>query len=212
MAPALVRAGLDARFRGHDERGHGIGLSILAVLAVLAPVLAGCSPTPAYYTLAPVPGAPGGGGPRVVELRRVNLAGYLDRQEMVLTDQGYRLVITPRSVWAEPPADMIGRVLAEDLSQRLPGTVVFREATGATLNPRATVAVSVQRFNAQTSGPLVLRALVTVSRQNGRDSGQVVTLAVPRAADTPGALAASMSVALGQLADRIAGMVARGRV
>ena len=67
----MVRAGLDARFRGHDERGHGIGLSVLAALAALAPVLAGCSPTPAYYTLAPVPGAAGGGGPRVVELRRV---------------------------------------------------------------------------------------------------------------------------------------------
>jgi uncharacterized lipoprotein YmbA len=184
--------------------------ALSAALALLGAALVGCSPTPAYYTLAPVPGFVEGGGPRVLELRRVSLAGYLDRQEMVLTSEGYRLRITPRSVWAEPPADMIGRVLAEDLSQRLPGTVVFREATGATLTPRATVAVSIQRFNAQSSGPLVLRALVSVSRRNGRDRGQVVVLAVPREADTPGALAAAMSAALGQLADRIAGMVSRG--
>ncbi|MBV8613136.1 MAG: membrane integrity-associated transporter subunit PqiC [Acetobacteraceae bacterium] len=181
-----------------------------AACAAVALALAGCSPNPAYYSLAPVTGAPGGGGPRVVELRRVSLAGYLDRQEMVLASQGYRLRITPRSVWAEPPADMIGRILAENLSQRLPGTVVFREATGATVTPRATVAVSVQRFDAMSTGPLVLRALVIVSRRNGHGSGQVVTLTVPREADTPDALVASMSAALGQLADRIAGMVAGG--
>ena len=181
-----------------------------AAWAVLAGALAGCSPNPAYYSLAPVPGAPEGGGPRVVELRRVSLAGYLDRQEMVLASQGYRLRITPRSVWAESPADMIGRVLVENLSQRLPGTVVFREATGATVTPRATVAVSVQRFDATSTGPLVLRALVTVSGRNGHATGQVFTLTVPREADTPDALVASMSAALGQLADRIAGMVAGG--
>jgi uncharacterized protein len=183
---------------------------LLASLAVLG-LLSGCvSPTPAYYNLAPVPGAVRGGGPRVVELRRVNLAGYLDRQEMVLEDLGYTLRITPRDVWAEPPSDMIGRVLAEDLSQRLPGTTVFREASGATLTPVADVTVGIQRFDADPAGPLVLRALVTVSRRHGRASGQVVALAVPRAADTPAALAASMSAALGQLADRIAAMLSRG--
>jgi uncharacterized lipoprotein YmbA len=184
--------------------------ALFAALMAAGLGLAGCSPTPAYYTLGPVPGAESGVGPRVVELRRINLAGYLDRQEMVLADQGYRLRITPRSVWAEPPSDMIGRVLAEDLSQRLPDTVVIREATGATLAPLATVAVNIQRFDAPSSGPLVLRALVTISRRNGHDTGQVVTLAVPRAGDTPAALVAAMSAALGQLADRIAGMVARG--
>ncbi|HJS85117.1 MAG TPA: PqiC family protein [Acetobacteraceae bacterium] len=184
--------------------------ALLAAFLATGIALAGCSPTPAYYVLAPVPGAEKAGGPRVVELRRVHLAGYLDRQEMVLADLGYRLRITPRSVWAESPSDMIGRVLTEDLSLRLPGTVVMREATGATLAPLATVAVSIQRFDAPASGPLVLRALVTVSRRNGRDIGQVVTLAVPRAADTAAALVSAMSVALGQLADRIGGMVARG--
>ena len=91
-----------------------------ALLVLLA--VAGCaSPDPAYYTLRPVAGTavPSGGGP--VKLARPGLAGYLDRPEIVRNSATNRLTLQSGERWGEPVGDMIGRVLAEDMGQRLPG-------------------------------------------------------------------------------------------
>jgi uncharacterized lipoprotein YmbA len=89
-------------------------------------LLAGCaSPEPAYFTLAARPGAPQPGGLRLVELRRIGLAGYLDRPEIVRTSADYRLHLGAGERWGEPLGALVARVLAEDLNTRLPGTSVF---------------------------------------------------------------------------------------
>lgn len=176
----------------------------------LALALSACarSPDPAYFALAPVPGAPQRlvAAPGVVELRRVGLAGYLDRPEIVRADAGYRLRVAADERWAEPLGDMIGRVLAQDLTQRLPGVTILSEAGAITAGGDRVVEVDIQRFDADRGGTVVLLAQASVRRRGADGSGltRTVQFSVPPAGAGAEALVAAMSAALGQLADSIA--------
>lgn len=178
------------------------------VLALLASGCAG-SPEPAYYTLAAVPGTPRPGAPRLVELRRPSIAGYLDRSEIVRGDAGYRLDLRPGERWGEPFDAMLGRVVAEDLNQRLPGTTVFTSQGSLSPDPQARVELDVPRFNLTASGQVVLRAQVAVTRAHGGGASRTRSVQIetkPASASTSD-LAAAMSQAAGQLADAIAAML-----
>jgi uncharacterized lipoprotein YmbA len=180
------------------------------LLAPGALVLARCaSPDPAIYTLRAVPGSPEGGGPPTIKLARPGLAGYLDRPEIVRDSSSSRLTLNGGERWGEPVGDMIGRVLALDLAQRLPGSSVFTEAGTISVDPAATVELDVQRFDLDASGVVVL--LVQVAVEQGMRHDPVATrslrlTAQPAATTTPDVVGA-MSTALGQLADQIAGML-----
>ena len=98
------------------------------LLAGLA--LAGCaSPDPELYRLVAVPGAPRAGAPRLIELRRVGVPAYLDRSQIIRAVAESRLEALGAR-WAEPFGDMVTRVLAEDLMQRLTGTTVLKLRNG----------------------------------------------------------------------------------
>jgi uncharacterized lipoprotein YmbA len=97
---------------------------MLSVLLCLC-IVACASPDPTIYTLEPIPGAVLSAPSQAIELRRPGLAGYLDRSDVILKDEGYRLDLNSQARWAEPIGDMIGRVLSEDLGQRLPSSMVF---------------------------------------------------------------------------------------
>ena len=173
--------------------------------AVLA--LWGCtSPDPAIYTLRATPGQPVGGGPVAIKLARPGLAGYLDRPEIVRDNSINRLQLNSGERWGEPVGDMIGRVLALDLSQRLPGSSVFTEAGTISVDPSATVELDVQRFDLDTGGLVVLLVQVAVEQGRSHDPAATRSLRLttqPAGAGTP-QLVAAMSDALGQLADQIA--------
>ena len=172
---------------------------------LLPALVAGCaSPDPLYFTLAARPGQPLGGGPRLVELRRIGLAGYLDRPEIVHNVADYRLRLDSNERWGEPLGELIARVLAEDLDSRLPGTSVF-SATGAiAADPDATLEIDLQRFDVNGSGQVLLLAQVAVSRRRTARAAETVRLMVPLPGGTTTDVVAAMSTALGQLADRIA--------
>jgi len=177
-----------------------------ALLAGLA--LSACtSPEPAYYTLAAVPGVTGARGPKLVEVQRPGLAGYLDRPGIVRADSAYRLSVAGMERWGEPLGDLIGRVLAEDLNQRLPGSSVFTTAGSISADPDATVQLDVQRFDADASGQVVLLAQVAVSRGRSRATAitQTVRQTMRPAGTATADLVAAMSTVLGQLADTVAG-------
>lgn len=183
-------------------------------LLLLPAFIAGCSSAePAYFTLAPRPGTPAGGGPRLVELRRIGLAGYLDRPEIVRNASDYRLRLTTGERWGEPPGDLIARVLAENLTSRLSGSTVFTSAGSISANPDATVELDVQRMDADATGQVVLLAQVAVTRERNRgaSAAQAVRIVVTPAGPGTTEYVAAMSTALGQLADRIAELL-RGRV
>ncbi len=176
----------------------------------LAGVVAACSsPEPAYYTLAAVPGVAKPGGPAQVELRRIGLAGYLDRSEIVRANSPYSLRLNGAERWGEPFGDLVARILAEDLNTRLPGTSVFTSAGSITAEADATIEMDIQRFDADASGQAVLLAQVAVSRGQKRASAatRVVRIMVQPAGPSTAELVAAMSKGLGQLADAVAEML-----
>ncbi len=180
---------------------------------LLAPALValwGCtSADPAIYTLRAVPGETTGGGPTTVKLARPGLAGYLDRPEIVRDSTANRLKLNSGERWGEPVGDMIGRVLALDLSQRLPGTSVFTEAGTISVDAAATVELDIQRFDLDTSGMVVLLAQVAVEQANSHEPSLTRSLretVTPSGTGTP-ELVTAMSAALGQMADQVAGLL-----
>ncbi len=180
------------------------------LLGGLAIGLASCaSPDPAIYTLRAVPGDALGGGPVAVKIARPGLAGYLDRPEIVRDSSVSRLTLNSGERWGEPLGDMMGRVLALDLAQRLPGTSVFTEAGTISVDPSATVELDVQRFDLDQAGAVIL--LVQVAVEQGRSHDPAFTRSLrltvaPASTRTPDVVAA-MSQAVGQMADAIASIV-----
>jgi len=175
-------------------------------LAVLL-ALAGCaSPDTAYYTLRAVPGRPVGGGPASVQIRRPGLAGYLDRPEIVRDSSNYRLRLNSGERWGEPLGDMFGRVLAENLAQRLPGTSVFTGAGAISADPAATVEIDVQRFDLDVGNTAVLLVQAAVQRGRAHDpsAARSIRLTLPVAGSDTQSLVAAEGQLLGQLADSLA--------
>lgn len=181
----------------------------LALTALLA-ALAGCaSPDPTYYTLAEVPGATSSVPDAVhsIELRRPGIAGYLDRAEIVRSSAGYRLDVVSNERWGEPFGDMLGRVLAQDLAQRLPGVAVFTEAGALSADADLLVELDVQRFDVDADGNATLLAQIALShgRTHANLRTRALRLTTPAPHGTTGQ-AQAMSTALGQLADQIAAL------
>jgi uncharacterized lipoprotein YmbA len=185
---------------------------LLLASAGLALPVACNSPDPALYTLAPVPGTPRPGAPHIVVLRQISLARYLERPQIVRSSAAYQLEMERNDWWGEPLGAMLGRVMVEELSQRLPGSVVLSELGAIGNKPDATVEINVLRLDAERDGTVVLRAQVGVTRAASAQApvAEAIELkAAPPSAGVAGAVAA-MSDALGQLADRVAAILSGG--
>jgi uncharacterized lipoprotein YmbA len=174
---------------------------------MLAAIPAACtSPNPTLYTLAAVPGPVVTTPLRVIEIRTVAIARYLERSQIVRSSEDYRLEIIGNDWWGEPLDAMLTRVLVQDLTQRLPGCTVFGDNGAVSATPDLTVAVNVQRFDQGRDGAVVLLAQLSVTG-GGRENTRALRLtAAPSAVGTPG-LVAAMSTLVGELADVAAGMV-----
>lgn len=184
----------------------------LAWLA-LATVLTACSsPNPVLYTVAPAQGPVQAGGPRVIVLQTVGTARYLARSEIVRSSENYRLDVTSNDWWGEPLAAMLGRVLIEELGQRLPQSTVISEGGAVSASPDATVELNVQRLDEDTSGNLVLQAQASVDFKGRRGPAlrSFRFVVSPPTPDIQGEVSA-ISTAVGQLADGLASMLAPGR-
>lgn len=180
--------------------------------AILAACAASCSsPEPVYYTLRTVPGPVVAGPQLAVEVVRPGLAGYLDRSDIVIKQSGYKLDVDSQARWGEPLADMIGRVLAQDLTQRLPASSVFSGdgAIGADADVKAEV--NVQQFAADADGSVRLVASVAIVQRalHTTLAAHSVAYHVDGTQPGPAGLASAMSVLLGQLADQVGADIAR---
>jgi uncharacterized lipoprotein YmbA len=177
---------------------------ITAPLAVAA-----CSsPDPHYYSIVSRSGPAVGSGPKVVLVRDIGLASYLDRREIVRSSENYRLDVMANDWWGEPLGSMLGRVLVQELSQRLPQSSVYGESGAINADPNATVGVNIQRLDADKAGALILIAQVAIDfNRPRRTAGRNFTISKPLATqDIPG-LVAAISDAVGELADGIAGLL-----
>ena len=185
---------------------------VLLVSLAPAALLSACaSPNPVLYTLAPIPGIPQPGGPKVIVLREIGLARYLERSQIVRSSENYRLDVSSNDWWGESLAAMIGRILQEELSQRLPGTSIFGENGAIAADADATVEIDVQRMDADRTGLVILAAqiAVTFTKHRAPITRAVRLSAQPQTPDVRGEVAA-MSAAIGQLADIVAAMLRSG--
>lgn len=177
--------------------------AILSFLAVT--LLSACaSPDPTYYNLRPVPGPQAQTAAHIIEVRKPGLAGYLDRADLVLGTADYHLAVAKNANWGEPLGDMIGRILTEDLQQRLPNAGVHGDSGAISADPDLRVEVNINRFDASGGGTVVLRADVAVEAGISHHALTAHTIALEAPASPgPAGLAAAMSTLLGALADHI---------
>jgi len=179
------------------------------LLPAVALLVASCaSPNPSLYTLEVLPGPVRRPAVRVIELRSIGLARYLERSQIVRSSENFRLDVLSNDWWGEPLDAMIGRTLERALTQRLPGSTVYLENGAISADPDARVQVNIERFDQDASGTVRLIAQYAVVRRISETRG--VTLEVPTRGASTADLVAAMSEAIGKLADGIAAMLAVG--
>ena len=148
----------------------------VTMFAPLAVLMACSSPNPDLYTIAPVTAATQTGAPKVIELRQIGLARYLERSQIVRSSENYRLDVMSNDWWGEPLGAMLARVLVEELSQRLPQSTVFAETGAVSVPPDATIELNVSRLDENAAGTLVLQAQAAVTM---KARGAPVTRSLP---------------------------------
>jgi uncharacterized protein len=188
---------------------EALSLTRRGLVPAVALLLASCaSPNPSLYTLEVLPGPVRRPAARIIEVRSISLARYLERSQIVRSSENFRLDVLANDWWGEPLDAMIGRTLDRALTQRLPGSTVYQENGAISAEPDARVQVNIERFDEDASGAVRLVAQYAVVRRISETRG--VTLEVPARGATTADLVAAMSEAIGQLADRIASSLAVG--
>ncbi|EFH12489.1 hypothetical protein HMPREF0731_1291 [Pseudoroseomonas cervicalis ATCC 49957] len=182
----------------------------LGLLALL-PLAACASPEPRYYRLTARPGPAQGGAAPLIELRRIGLARYLDRSEITRGGGGARVALVSGARWAEPLGEMVTRITAENLRQRLPGSGILAEGSALTAVPEAQAEAEIARLEEDEEGRVVIEAQLAARRLGGNARPVLRSLreTVPLAGTDTEALAAAMSQALALLADALAEMLRR---
>jgi uncharacterized protein len=189
-----------------------LALSAAALLLVTGSTACGSSAPATFYALSPESGAGQPAPFHTLRLRRPGVAGYLDRPEIVRRIVDFRLGVIDTDRWAAPLDEMLGRVLAQDLEQRLPGSSVFTEDGAITADPDATIEVDLRRLDVGDTGEVNLVAEVALERQSTHTPAatRAVTLRQTPASAATAALVATMSDLLGKLADQIAALLREG--
>ena len=185
---------------------------VLLALVMLAACAA--SEPSRFYTLAPQARAEAAGAPaasgkagRHVALSPVQVPRYLDRPEIITRTDANTIELAEFDKWTEPLAEMVGRVLSEDLSRRLPDERVFLLPVRQAVPIDRVVDTQIMRFDADAGGVVTLDARWQVFGKDGRSLIDARDTVVQEPGGSDGgkaALAAAMSRALSRLAADIA--------
>jgi uncharacterized lipoprotein YmbA len=167
------------------------------------------SANPSLYAIKPVPGTVAQAGPRTVVLQEVVLARYLDRLQIVRNADDYKLTVSSEDWWVEPLGSMLTRVLVQELSERLPGAIVVSDTNVIGAAPDATVGVSIQRLDGTSANEVVVVVQLAARFPKGAPRFKAVSFTVAQTSSDTRGFAAAASVAVGQVADAIAGMLLR---
>jgi uncharacterized lipoprotein YmbA len=189
---------------------------VIAALALVAALAAGCSSAPVtrYYVVAPLEAAAAApaAGPGVV-VAAVRVPQYLDRPQLVTRSGESQLQLQEFHQWGGNLAKDLTRVLAENLAQLLPSDAVVAAPHTLRLRPDFRVEVEVLRFERAADARVRLAAKWWLSR--GADgaplAGTTTTLAsepLP-ASPTFDATVAAMSGTYAELSRVIAQAIAR---
>ena len=184
----------------------------LALAGALTLAACGSSPPTRFYVLEPVApaqsAAAASGAP--IRLAAVHLPEELDRLEIVSGLGPNRVELRSEDRWASPLDDMSRRVLAQDLEQRLPSQMLVPPHAPAPRSARALV-IDLQAFGLDAAGTVRLQGGWSLEGPDRQPLlRRTVDLSAPAAGAGSQAQAAAMSRLLGELADQIAAVVARG--
>jgi uncharacterized protein len=172
----------------------------------LAALPAACSSAnPNLYVVAIRPGTIRHGAPKSIVVRRIGVARYLERLQIVRSTDGYRIDTLSNDWWGEPLDAMILRVLVAELGERLPDSSVIADTGAISTPPDVTVEVDLERMDLDSQGTLNLAAQIATDARTVRSRG--VSLSVRPENSSTIALVAAMSEAVGQLADTIAALL-----
>ena len=183
----------------------------LALPALGLPVLAAAcasSPEPVLYTIPMTPGPVLPGGPRVVQLRDIHLANYLDRKEIVRSSEDYKLGVMSNDWWGEQLASLLSRVIVVGLSQRLPNSSIYAEGGAISADANAVLAVNIQRLDLDKAGALQLLAQAAVEFNRPKRSA-ARTFRITKSPPTPNVAGevAAISDAMAELTDGLAALL-----
>jgi len=189
--------------RGVSGAGHVIAAASLPAFAVLM-LVGACSSTPPtrFYTLsdtAPEATPPAGVG--WVRVVGVTIPGEIDRPELVRRIGPNQLSIAGFDRWAAPLDQTIRRALSDDIARRVPSPSPGQQYS---------VSVDIHEFYGDGSCNVTLRAAWTLKQSPPQNAHPVnEEIQVPSSGACTATLPATMSIALGQLSDRIIAGVAR---
>jgi uncharacterized lipoprotein YmbA len=185
-----------------------LGRRLASLALPLLATACSSSPEPVYYTVVTRPGPTLLSAPKIVLVKDIGLASYLDRREIVRSSEGYKLDIMANDWWGEPIGSMLARVLVLDLSQRLPKSSVYGESGAISVDPYVTVAVNIQRLDGNRAGMLILNAQVACDfNRPRRSAARNFSIARPIATRDMAGFVAAVSDAMGELADGIAALL-----
>ncbi|HEU5048061.1 MAG TPA: PqiC family protein [Rickettsiales bacterium] len=166
---------------------------------------------PDYYTLSSVPGKPLPGQHLTLKLRRPAIDITLDRPQMVRMDSTYRIKYDNGAQWSEPLDRMLERVLAQDIEERLPGSVVVTESGQMVTEADGAIDLDVRQFGVGADGRAIVQAVSLVSRTGEKNGVPHSVMLTGGQGSTGKAAAQSLSELLGELSDKIAADVRKGK-
>jgi uncharacterized lipoprotein YmbA len=188
--------------------GKRLRAIMLMAAALLLTACGTTSPTSFYTLSAEVPRStlPANTNNRViVGIGPVEVADYLDRNQIVTRSGQTRLNLTDYDHWAEPIDSNIASILATNLSHLLPNThPIARPWPDA--DAEYHVLVKITRFDAEPTGKVQLNASWAIQLERTHDIVVIrdAIITQPSAGQDYDAITQSMSLALATLSEEIA--------
>jgi len=184
---------------------------IPALLAAVALSMTGCgtSPPSAYYALdaADIEYSTDADGAIVLGIGPIRVPEYLERSQIVTRRDDAELKVDDFNRWAEPVADSLHRILAQNVDALLEGVVVVSFPYGMFADYDYRLAGRVDRFDMDSKGTTRLSMIWGMSTPDGeihlppRRREYVESGGNP---DDPNAVAAAMSRCLEQFSRDVA--------
>jgi uncharacterized lipoprotein YmbA len=141
----------------------------------------------------------------IVGVGPVEVAAYLERNQIVTRSGQTRLNLTELDHWAEPIESNIADILATNLSRLLPAThPIARPWSDAQAEYH--VLLKITRFDSNSTGEVQLNASWGIQRDRARKIAVIreATITQPAAGKGYEAIARNMSLALASLSEEIA--------
>lgn len=185
-----------------------------ALLICLPLALAACSDpekTGRYLVDAPTAAKQMPNRLGMTELREVSLPEYAAGQEVAWQTADGAVRSNPQALWADAQPRAVTQFLAREISA-ISGATVISEPWPLSEHPTNKLEVRVERMLATAAGSFALSGRYFVAPDafgEGGGTGDIVRrfdIEVPLPGDTPAAIAAAQSQALGQLARQIAAL------